>query len=66
MNTHLYGKHEDPCKMTYSRMAFTKCGLPDNGANSNKHEEQAHARPIWHGTQGAQARRWAWGGAAHL
>ena len=32
--------NEDPCKSTYSRIAFIERDLPDKRANSNEHEEQ--------------------------
>ena len=61
-----YGNRKDPAKMTYSRMALIERGLGSKQANASEHEEQGTHGRIWHGTQSAQARRWAWGGAAHL
>ena len=32
-----YGKHKDPCKITYSRMAFVERGLGNKRAHANEH-----------------------------
>ena len=39
----LYGESDDPCKMTYSRMAFTERGLGDKKIQSSEHTKMRYA-----------------------
>ena len=39
----LYGESEDPCKMTYSRVAFTERGLGDKKIQSSEHTRMRYA-----------------------
>ena len=64
----MYGERDDPCKMTYSIMAFVERDLPDKRANSNEHEKQGtHGRICSMKTQRRTGKALGmWGGAAHL